>query len=276
MRRILSSALFAVVLALPLTGEKLRSDNVVATRGGAAELLIPAAGSVAGSNGTFFHSEINLLNYTARSQRVRLRWLPQGQTSSAVTELTIAPFSGLSSDDFVANILRQSGLGAILVTAVTADGLNVDGTARLYATDRIWTPQPGSAGTVSQTFSVVQTVEINSGRALSLIGLRREEQFRLNVGIVNLASTPQSFQLTIAGSTPTLIPETAMLTVPAMSMQQFNLPGVAQKNLQVVINNVTEQATLSTRWIAYGSSVDNITGDSWSELAFTPSIDSAP
>ncbi|MEO8033465.1 MAG: hypothetical protein ABI837_03465 [Acidobacteriota bacterium] len=262
--------------ALPVVAQG-RPDNVVVTRGGSNELLIPAAASAQGANGTFFRSEINILNYTSRTQRIRMRWLPNGQPASTDTvDVTLGAFQGLSSDDFVATILHKSGVGAIIATGVTPDGSLVDGTARLYATDRVWTPQPGSTGTVSQSFSVLQTNELNGGKSMSLIGLRRDEGFRVNAGIVNLAFSPQTFQVVVAGRNPTLIAETYTLTVGAESMAQFNMPGIAQPDLQIVITNITAAATLSNKWVGYGSSVDNVTGDSWSELAFVPNIDTAP
>ena len=36
--------------------------------------------------------------------------------------MTLAKATGFSSEDFVTSVLMQSGLGSILVTAVTADG----------------------------------------------------------------------------------------------------------------------------------------------------------
>jgi hypothetical protein len=267
-----------LLLALPALAE-VRTDNVVAPRGGSNELLIPAAASTAGANGTFFRSEISILNYTNRTQKIRMVWYPNGQPAqtSAPTYVTINPFTGFSSEDFVGTVLHQSGVGAIVVTGVTPDGALVDGTARLYATARVWTPQAGAAnGTVSQSFSILQTNELNSGKSMSLIGLRRDDNFRVNAGIVNLAATPQSFQITVAGSNPTLVAETYSFTVGAQSMVQINMPGIAQPNLQIVVTNTTASDTLSNKWVGYGSSVDNYTGDGWSELAFVPNVDNAP
>jgi hypothetical protein len=263
----LKRVLFLLCLSVPAFGAVIETKNVVATRGGGAQLVIPAAGSVPGANGTYFRSEINLLNYTNRTQRVQLQWLPQGFSPDLFPPVTIMmnPMSGISSQDFVPEVLQiPSGFGAILVTGVSSNGL-LDSSARLFATDRIWTNQPGSTGTVSQTFNVQLTLDV-SNSTLSIIGLRRDSQYRLNIGIVNLASTPQKFQVTTNAG------DTAALTVPGLSTQQFNFPG-SNTNLQVIVTNVTDSSTRSTNWVAYGSSVDNVTGDSWSMLGFTPNID---
>ncbi len=264
----LKRALFLLLIAAPAFGAVIETHDLVATRGGGPQVIIPAAGSLAGANGTYFRSEINLINYTNRSQRVRLQWLPQGLPAGAIAPVTITmnPMSGISSQDFVVDVMNiPSGLGAILATGVTSTD-NMDATARLYASDRIWTNQPGSTGTVSQTFNVMLTIELPNSQSVSMIGLRRDSQYRLNVGIVNLASTPQAFQVTTNGG------DLASLTVPALSSQQFYFPG-STPSLQVIVSNVTDSSTRSTSWVAYGSSVDNVTGDSWSMLGFTPNID---
>lgn len=256
------------IFSLLLFLAQIQSNNLVVPIGGASQLLIPAAGSVQGANGTFFRSDINLINYTTHDQRVQLRWLPQGTTGNgiAVREVTINALSGFVSEDFVASVMQQSGLGSILVTGVTVDG-GLDPTARLYATSRIWSNQPGlSSGTVSQSFPSIPTSSIASTR-LSLIGLRRDARYRLNVGIINLDPlNEQTFQI-VAGSS-TAGAEVTTVTVPPFSMVQSSLAGAPLSNLQVEIQNVSAGARTNS-WAAYGSSLDNTTGDAWSEIGFT-------
>jgi hypothetical protein len=231
------------------------------------QILIPAAGNVAGAEGTFFRSEINILNYGTTDATLQLRWFPRpGEGESVVTQMTLPAGSGIGNEDFVGTVLGRTGLGSILISAVTATG--IDTNARIFASARIWTPQANNpAGTNSQSFNVIPLTAINSQR-LALVGLRRGTQYRLNVGIVNLDPVnEQSFQITVGPRVPT---EVTPLAVPARSMQQINLPGGTQPGLQVHVENVTPSATRTNAWIAYGSSVDNVTGDSWSVLGFTP------
>jgi len=257
------------VFALLALLAQIQSNNLVIPVGGTPQLLIPAAGSTQGANGTFFRSDIALVNYTTHEQHVQLRWLPQGVTGNGipVRDIPIPALSGIVSEDFVASVLGQSGLGAILITGVTADGFG-DSTARLYATSRIWSNQPGlSNGTVSQSFPSLPTTNINSTK-LSLIGLRRDDRYRLNVGIVNLdPANTQTFQIIVGGSSPAT-PEVTTVTVPARSLVQTPLVGPALANLQVIVQNVSPPIQTSS-WIAYGSSVDNATGDAWSEIGYT-------
>src|SRR2546426_5821531 len=85
----------------------------------ASQLLIPAAGSTAGANGTFWRSDIAVANFADHDQLVRLQWLPQGASSTFSKTITLHRLDFVRSNDFVAEILGQSGLGAVLVTGVT-------------------------------------------------------------------------------------------------------------------------------------------------------------
>jgi hypothetical protein len=199
---------------------------------------------------------------------VQLRWLPQGTSGTGISarEITIPALSGIVSEDFVSTVMAQSGLGAILITGLTSSH-TTDSTARLYATSRIWSNQPNlSSGTVSQSFPSIPTTSINSGR-LSLLGLRRDDRYRLNVGIVNLdQDNEQTFQIVTLGSDGS--PQATTVKVPPFSLVQTSLVGAPLANLQIQIQNMTV-GTVTSGWIAYGSSVDNTTGDGWSEIAFT-------
>ena len=232
----------------------------------AAELLIPGAGSVQGANGTFFHSDITVINYRNQSQRVRFLWMPAGQTAADPIFATIPANSGIISEDFVASVLGKSGLGAILISGYDSEQDVADPGALLYATERIWTPQPGTTGTTSQTFPAVVTAEINQSGG-TILGQRMDNRYRTNVGIVNLDQL-NSHQFNIIQSTddpsnPTVI---STVTVLPRSLTQVPLPFGITNALQIFIQ---PQPNVDPRmWVAYGSSVDNVTGDSWSSLAF--------
>ena len=235
-------------------------------RAGTSQFLIAAAGAVTGANGTFFRSDITIINYrTDADQRIRFQWLPQGMTSIGVApvEMTLPKSTGFTSEDFVTNVMMQSGLGSILVTALTGDG-QLDVSGRLHATSRIWSNQPGlSLGTVSQSFPIIAINDINATR-LAILGHRRDERYRTNVGIVNLDPQVQTFQITlVAEGTTEFVP----VTVQGLSMQQVSLAGPPRNNVQIAVTN-TSSGFQSSRWIAYGSSVDNTTGDSWSSFGY--------
>jgi len=271
------SLLYLVVLGVAVSASAIDPINhgLVVPQASSNQILIPAAGTVPGSGGTFFRSEINILNYGTTDATLQLRWFPRpGEGTSFISTITLPAARGIGSDDFVGSVLGHSGLGAILISAVTSTG-TVDAGARIYATARIWTPQPGTPnGTTSQTFNVIPLSAVNGQRAI-IVGLRRDAQFRLNVGIVNLDSlNEQSFQITVGGASAPA--ELTSFSVPANGMQQVSLPGPAQTGLQIIVENVTTAVPRTNAWVAYGSSVDNVTGDSWSEVGFTPAGASSP
>ena len=229
----------------------------------APELLIPAAGSTPGANGTFFRSDITIGNFATHDQIVRLRWLPQGASSTFSMTMTLRGHSGLRSEDFVTEILGQSGLGAILISGVTSNG-DLDPTADLYAQSRIWTPQPGTNGTTSQSLPAVPTSSINQSSAGIFSLGSRNGNFRANIGLVNLDRNNQQVFSIIFPVGP--LPFAISVTVPPMSMQQAALGGGAFQGFEFIVLNQTDTSTRSNSWVAYGSTIDNVTGDAWSEL----------
>lgn len=228
------------------------------------QILLAGSGSVQGANGTFFHSDVMLLNYRTVSQRIALTWIPNGGTAAAPVFITINAASGIISEDFVATTVGTSGLGALLITGVDANGV-FDPNALLYATERVWTPQPGTNGTVSQSFPAIATSDINLTRG-TILGQRLDNRYRTNVGIVNLDTVERSFDIIQTTDDPMNPTNTMTVTLSGRSMIQVPLPQIASAALQIAVQPRIEIAP--TLWMAYASSVDNVTGDSWSNLAF--------
>jgi hypothetical protein len=231
----------------------------------APQLLIPAAGSTPGANGTFWRSDIAVANFADRDQLVQLRWLPQGGSATFSKVITLHRLDFVRSNDFVAEILGQSGLGAILVSGVTIIG-DLDPTAALYVQSRIWTPLTGSTGTMSQNLPAIPTSTIDTPDAAVMFpGVLGSGNYRLNVGIVNLDPTnAQTINITILfGPFGNF---SVNVIVPPLGMQQASL-GQGFFFPQLPITNITDSSTKSDRWVAYVSTIDNITGDAWADLA---------
>ena len=246
------------------------SAAVVQPLTSAAQLLIPAAGSTPGANGTFFRSDITIVNLATHDQDIVLTWLPQGASATTSTLIHIATQRALRSSDFVREILAQQGVGAILLTAVTGDGTTLDSTAALYAQSRIWTPQPGTTGTTSQSLPAIPVSTIDSGLGAQLFavgGADNPAGYRVNIGILNLDPVnAQDFEIVLPGTIQAL----GVVVVPPMSSAQVPLPGSGgppSPTQSVAVENITSQPARSGKWIAYGSTIDNVTGDAWSELA---------
>ena len=257
---------FGVLLLAATTvfGAGVKTDGLVIPEGSTTQILIPALGAVAGANNQFFKSDVTLFNYATHDQRVRFNWLPAGQdgTNVPARELVIAARRAIASEDFVTAYLQQTGLGALLITPVTDTG-SIDLSAKLFATSRIYSNPPKSdEGTVSQTFNAVPISAALNLRQ-SIVGLKHDERFRMSVGIVNLEPTTQTYQLTFLGTAGGQL-DNVTVSVPPMSLLQVSAPGTAHVNMQVGVTSLTQ----GPKWLSFGSSVDNTTGDSWSELGF--------
>lgn len=275
MYRILAvaSLLLMPVLAVQASSLEQEPSNLVQLQSSSNQILIPVAGSVQGAKGTFFRSDITILNVSSHDQIVNFRWMRQGGGENGSVDVTIPAHSGISSEDLVANVLGQQGVGSIIVSAVDAND-QLDPNGALYATSRIWTVQPGGTGTTSQSFSVLSLAGSGPNSITtsgSIFGIRRDDRYRANVGIVNVSTAAtNTFQVTlvfpptVTGTVPPPPAESYTVTIPPMSMAQIALSNGTASPSQIIVQRLTNGTGV---WTAYGSSVDNITGDAWSELA---------
>ena len=155
--------------------------------GSARAVLIPAAGSVRGSNGTFFRSDITFVNYNDADQRVGVIWMQNGAAAPETFTMTVPgarpPFT---LNDFVGTTLQRTGLGALLFVPVDISGNPDLDDSAIDIFSRIWTPQPNATGTVSQPFPGVDPDNLTGDYEALVLGLRQDSAYRTNVGIVNL------------------------------------------------------------------------------------------
>jgi hypothetical protein len=256
------AAVLALLLALPALAE------VIVPQTGASHVWVPVAGHAEGANGTFFRSEISVTNLRSVVQKVRVFWLPQGSTGSATALQTydFPPGRGFSSEDFVDRLLLQSGLGAIELVGVTSTGA-ADPQALLHVTSRIWTPRPdGSEGTMSQTFPAVIAGASAASDIKDIYGMRRGNDYRLNVGVLNPSATTQTFRVLVTIEGPAGVSvETIDLTVPSRAIQQVLIPGTGSGVATVRVEDLGGGAG---DWQTWASSVDNKSGDAWSQMGF--------
>ena len=192
--------------------------------------VIPVAGSIQGANGTFFRSDVTLVNRRAQSQDVLVAWLQEGKdgTNAPSYRITVPPstlnrLNGLMNPpptifDFVGR-LGLSGVGALVFIGIDSNG-NVDPQASINAFSRIWTFQPGSQGTVSQSLSSTGFTDLGLDQGVAP-GLRQDSGFRTNVGVVNLDATASDFTIGAAGDRKS---STFSVHVPPLSMIQVPIP----------------------------------------------------
>jgi hypothetical protein len=238
----------------------LRSPRaeVVQIEGDDEALLIPVAGNAPGGNGTFFRTDVTFSNNRSVSQSIGIGWLAQGvdNRSSGIDYFTIPANTFIAVDDFVGGTLHKTGLGAIVVIAVNASG-SPDTAAQINAFSRIWTNQPGSAGTVSQTMPSVSLTDSIGSLVADLPGLKQSSQFRSNLGIVNLDTASHTWTARSAATGAT----TTLTVLPYSMVQVPIVAGSASSSGNVSLTLKSDG--FGFWWSAYGTSVDNLTGDGW-------------
>lgn len=238
----------------------------------ASAFVIPVVGSTAGIGGTFFKSEIVLSNYRSNiPQRIAVTFLPLGAASAPTrTVFELPAFEnngdlGLVSEDFLNARMGLGGLGALLVEGIDSNG-NPDPTAQIDGFARVWTLQPPSAGcpnpsgTVSQTMLPVPTNHLVGAQFPAFaLGLRQDENFRTNVGIVNLSESSRTWTVEVVGTRGSI---SFPVVVPANSLIQTPVPSGTYGNVSITFT-LTTPSSSEVRWTGYGTSVDNRTGDGW-------------
>ena len=235
---------------------------------GGPRVWIPVAGNAQGQNGTFFRSEVTIANLRNVEQRVQVFWLPQGATGPA-TPLQTYTFPGLrgfTSDDFVGRLLNQTAIGAIELVAVTSAGA-FDPQGLLHVTSRIWTPRPDEApGTMSQTFPSVLVGQSPPANVKAVYGMSRGTQYRLNVGVLNPSATTQRFHVEVTINGPSGVSvENVEFDVKPRSIEQVLIPGTSTGGATVIVEDLGGGAG---DWLTWASSVDNQSGDAWSQMGF--------
>lgn len=233
--------------------------------GAATAFLLPAVGTVNGSGGRLFRTDVTLANARSTAQDIMVAWLAQGNLNGPSVPAFRATLPPLSSEEEggtltiedLADELGVHGLGSMVVVAVDSRG-DVDEAAKIEGFARVRSPASCGSGSVSQSLPAVTSSGFGPhprGRAL---GLRHDSTNRTNVGIVNLDEQYREFTVTVAGE---LHAERFVVTVPPFAMVQAALP---DRNYGSVALTISSEGG---PWAAYGSSVDNASGDAWASLA---------
>ena len=228
--------------------------------------VFAAAGSVQGAGGTFFRSDVTITNHRNVAQRIGISFMAQGvdNSNAPVLEDTLPASTPVVYRDFVGVSLGATGLGSVIVFGVKANG-DLDPDALLDGFSRIWTPQPGSAGSVSQGFPSVAFQDSLGSLAAFAQGLRHDAGFRTNAGIVNL--DPAAAHTWTVDANGTSGQRTSFtVTVPPLSMKQQVVPNGNYSDM--ILGFQTNDTDFW--WSAYGAAVDNVSGDSWSSHASQP------
>ncbi|HUO85601.1 MAG TPA: hypothetical protein VM534_10855 [Thermoanaerobaculia bacterium] len=253
MRR-LGLAVIIAVFFLPLASP---------ARGG--EVWIPIAGSVVGSGGEFFRTNLRVLNPSGTdSIIVTPTFFPINQNNSGVapaSPFTVNPREMKAFDDAVGALFSTTGLGAIRLVSEN----DFHATAQIY-TDSLCTAPPDSVGGTFGQFSPGTLV----GDALlkgAILHLRSDAQARANIGFANPHASSTTVTLYLYGSANTVLGSREITLLP------FGVLGPT--NVRVLFNNssLSEQFAwvsfvADQTVIGYGSVADEGSADQY----FVPAV----
>ena len=223
-----------------------------------SELVVPVAGDVAGARGTHFRTDVTVRNRRDVPQDVQLEFLPTGPEFRT----TLGAHETATFEDIVAGKFQTTGIGAIVIKTMRGDANDAAG--QLTAAYRIYTTTPRGAGTMSQSSNAIdlsRASDQTSKMALAA-GLEQDSAFRTNVGVFNGdADRARDFRVTATGNHGSA---TMILTVQPNSTAQAPLPPVDLGHATVKFELLDDPPAA---WVAYASTIDNQSGDSWMTTA---------
>jgi hypothetical protein len=224
------------------------TPNVV-LEGAESAFIFPVVGS-AGA----FRTEAVLYNRLNRSQLVDVYFLPLGSGNCNVgaVRLRLDANTWYFYSDFVFNVFGVANFGSVVALGVTSGGAN-DSSARIDGNARIWSVDAGG-GTTSQNFPAMSIAVPAGGQ--SSFGLRKDEFYRTNWGIFNYDSITRTFDLTFNGLRGF---STMSVNIPPCSLIQQGVPGGPYGSFEIGFSPRDGGGL----YYAYGSSVDNVSGDAW-------------
>ncbi|MEO8215759.1 MAG: hypothetical protein ABI718_01635 [Acidobacteriota bacterium] len=222
----------------------------------AGEKFVAAAAHTAGSNNTFFKTDLRIVNLSSTSAEVKATFLPAGVDNSAAQPITVSIGSRQSMEwiDVLSSLFG-------LPTAVGA--IRISSGADLVVSSRTYTPSgnaacPGSYGQfipgvdsgTALSRSVIPNVTISGSPAVG---------FRTNLGFVNPTAGSITVVVTLrsadgsnAGSGTVTLPPLGFLQQSASDLFKVTSPDST--------NDFVEIAA-SAPIFAYASVVDNESGD---------------
>jgi hypothetical protein len=223
-----------------------------------AALVVPIAGTVEGLGGTKFTTELLLSNANANAQTIRITWLPRGFDGGVASFALTVPGGTVDFLD-IGQAFSRGGLGSLIIAAVDASG-NIDANASIDASTIVWSEFGDGRAPASQSIPAARANLLTPHRAAVLAGLRHDEQFRSNTGIVNLTGQPHQFTVQVNGERSSA---QFTIAVPPLSVVHVSLP---EGDYGVLSLTVTADAS-DARWLLYGSSIDRATGEATASLA---------
>lgn len=214
--------------------------------------LIPAVAHAAGAEGSTWRSDVTGVNLGSVAADLTMRYDDGSDGPPIVRSRTLLPGETWTSIDAVESLFGSQGAGVITVEASNPVAIN----ARTYNL-------MAGGGTFGQFLQGLDVGDaIPEGKTACVMGLRETDQWRSNLGLVNLGTQPATVRVRIFDVAGIQIGQTLQRTIPARGWKQIDkvilAAGAGDRDLAYAI---VEPVTTGAAIWAYGSVVDNSTGD---------------
>lgn len=233
------------------------STFLLAVTASAKNMYIPAAGVTAGSNGTFWRTDLRIYNpSTVDEIDVTLHFLPRGVDGRNIAGrmFHIGKRETLALDNVVATLAPElaSAVGAIRIDSDTYASFEFIASSRTYTgTGDVTRP-----GTYGQFVPALDPADATLSSAVLHVANRPD--VRTNLGVMNPGLEEVTVRMTLLGIDGRPFLESGPMIVPPRSMGQWSIThlfgGLYAENGVVVIEAMTPVFT-------WGSIVDNYSGD---------------
>lgn len=218
---------------------------------GAATLIVPAAGTGPGANGSTWATELDVHNASAFPASIDLVYHDSNGSSTAKS-FVVGPHTTINSPDVVRNVFGiTSGTGAIEIDADDATASHLAITSRTFNTS--------SSGIFGQDIPAVNAGDAAGiGDLTVLAGPAFASDFRFNFGAYALTDATISWQVIRSNGT---VAATKSVDYKGGTQFQYNngistLLGATPADGDVVYATVTKGKA-----IVYGSAINNASGD---------------
>lgn len=215
--------------------------------------IIPAAAHAAGSAGSNWRTDLNLYNDNNVTKSVKISLLKRDEdnTNPLSVDLVLSSHQNLFIEDVVSSKFGFSGAGAI---KISSDNPNIKAFSRTY--------NYLSSGTYGQGIpGYPETDLFTQGNVAVLLNLRKDSNFRTNIGFASLTSYPINITVELYDQNGNLINKSNYNLKTYGYTQIDDILGKAgQNNINGAYAKVYT-TTENAKFIPYASVVDNRTND---------------
>jgi subtilisin-like proprotein convertase family protein len=241
---------------------RFSGDEPITDRGrpGSERLHVAVTGSTPGAAGTRFVSDVQIHNPGASDASATLFYTPSGLdglVSFEALSVTVSPGQVFAFDDIVGHTFRTSGTGSI----------EIRGDSGLLVTSRVYNDQPeGSFGQFIRAEPTSAGVTVNDS-PLHVVQLSNGVEARSNLGVTEVDGGTGEVEIRLFDHDGSLLSVTLHTALAYGHMQLPLFGGIGGASVDAARAEVSVTSG-DARIIAYGSVVDNLSGDA----VFVPGV----